>query len=571
MEKVLFPIAGSYNLNEKLDASIIVPLYNSAEVVRDQILNWVDEDLNYEIIYVDDRCPQHSKQVIFQTWNSLPNKKNFRVKLVCSLKNRGYGGANNLGAYFAQGEKLIFLNSDTLVLKNWMTPMLDVLEGDVGIVGNLQMKHGGQWHDTIDSAGSEWSWESMNFLHVGRHICLGKTIATPMTLNEAPAEILKLAEREMVTGCCFAIKKDLYKEIGGFNHNYRVGYWEDSEMCMSVRARGYKILFQPKSVIYHKLHHSESGGHKFHEFNRHYFFNKWVDSEVIDKFVKAKRIVKTNKVTNILVKRRAANGDVLISTGILPSIKKKYPDAKIYFCTDCPEVLKNNPYVNSVIPLSKTYSAQFQQVFNLDYAYERMPFVNIAQAYSEESNLEYDQPYLDCEAIDLPENYVVLHAGKTAWVGRDWEDGKHFKAICEYIRGLGLNVVWVGNKNDGPSVEGTTDFRGQTTIHQLATIMKNAKFFIGIDSFPFHVAQTFKTPGICYFGSIDPKTRIINENMQAVTVKNLSCLGCHHRKLAPATVTNTCETGTLACEKLDFFDILPLMKEKLCCQNVSQD
>jgi GT2 family glycosyltransferase/ADP-heptose:LPS heptosyltransferase len=563
MEKVLFPVSGSYNLNEELDASIIIPLYNSSEVVRDQILNWVDEDLKYEIIYVDDKCPQHSKKTIYQTWNSLPNKHKFRVKLICSLKNRGYGGANNLGAYFAQGKNLIFLNSDTLVLDDWLTPMLEVLQDPkVGIVGNLQIKHGGEWHGTIDSAGSEWHWGSMNFLHIGRHICHGKTIAAPMTLDEAPADILKLAEREMVTGCCFAIRKELYKEIGGFNHNYRIGYWEDSEMSLAVRAKGYKVMFQPNSVIYHKLHHSESGGHKFHEFNRHYFFNKWVDSEVIDKFVKAKRIIKTNKVSNILVKRRAANGDVLIATGILPSIKRKYPDAKIYFCTDCPQVLKNNPYIDAVIPLSKTYTSQFQQTFNLDYAYERVPFNNIAQAYSEESNLEYDCPFLYCEPVDnLPKNYVVLHAGKTAWVGRDWENGKHFQKICEYIMKLGFNIVWVGNENDGPKIDGTTDFRGNTTIHQLATIIKDAKFFIGIDSFPFHVAQTFKIPGICYFGSIDPQTRIINKNMHALVAKNLSCLGCHHRKLAPATVTNVCETGTLACEKsVPFEDIVPLIE-----------
>jgi ADP-heptose:LPS heptosyltransferase len=161
----------------------------------------------------------------------------------------------------------------------------------------------------------------------------------------------------------------------------------------------------------------------------------------------------------------------------------------------------------------------------------------------------------------LPKNYVVLHAGKTAWVGRDWENGKHFQKICEYIMKLGFNIVWVGNENDGPKIDGTTDFRGNTTIHQLATIIKDAKFFIGIDSFPFHVAQTFKIPGICYFGSIDPQTRIINKNMHALVAKNLSCLGCHHRKLAPATVTNVCETGTLACEKsVPFEDIVPLIE-----------
>lgn len=570
MEKVIYPIPGRYNPHAKIDVSVIVPLYNSKNAVKDQILRWVhDDDLKVEIIYVDDRCPQSSKTAVFQSWNKRRDKHKFLVKLICSHQNRGFGGANNLGAHFAKGKYLIFLNSDTIVTPNWIRPMIEVLEDEsVGMVGNLQLKEGGRWHGTIDSAGSLWSWEHMNFMHLGRHIYPnGKLLKRPIDLYKCPPALLKLEEREMVTGCCFAMRRETYEEVGGFNHNYRVGYWEDSELCLTLRARGYKIMFQPESIIYHKLHHADSGGHKFHDFNKQYFFNKWVDSGEIDKYVNSDRLVKATKVSKVLVRRRAANGDVLVATSILPSIREKYPDAEIYFSTACPKVLKGNPYVDHVVKHSDGIA--FQQIYDMNYAYERMPFVNMIDAYSHEANMDASHPFIDCEPVEgLPSNYVAIHAGRTAWVGRNWNDGDLFIPLSKRLEKEGFEVVWVGGEGDNGLVT-EFDYRGKTTFQQLATIMKGARLFVGIDSFPFQVAQAMKTPGVCFFGSILPETRIINDNMLSVTAEDLECLGCHHRKLAPATVTDECEAGTLDCEKMvSLQQFWKKIEEQLCNQNV---
>jgi hypothetical protein len=83
----------------------------------------------------------------------------------------------------------------------------------------------------------------------------------------------------------------------------------------------------------------------------------------------------------------------------------------------------------------------------------------------------------------------------------------------------------------------------------LADVMSKAKAFIGIDSLPMHVAQAFDVPGISFFGCVWPESRIYSDKMRGINAKNLSCLGCHHRKPAPSTVTKVCETGTLNCIK----------------------
>lgn len=550
---VIYPIHGVYPKESRADVSVIVPLHKSKAAVREQIMRWTqDDNLKVEIVYVDDKCPQKSGWAVHNYWNKRRDKSKFLVKIVMSPFNMGFARACNLGAHHATGRHLIFLNADTTVTPNWLSPLLEQLDRpEVGIVGNLQLKEGGDLHGTVDSCGSEWCWEQVNFMHIGRNIYEGELLERPFTLDNIPAELLQVSEREMVTGCCLGIKRDVFHNLGGFNANYRIGYWEDSELCLRTRELGYKIVYQPESVIFHKLHGSNVQRHVHQDENGLYFFQKWVETGRIDALVKSPRNLHPTKPTNILVKRRSAYGDVLVAAAVLPALKKRYPDAKLYFLSDpnCAAVLKNNPYIHQILMDKDLKGLTFQRLYNLDYAYEIRPNVNILQAYADECGV----PLQDCELFidtqpvnDLPEKYVAFHVAKTAWVGRNWTT-EGFQVIADRVKNAGYEVVCVGSKGEGV-LEGSLDLRQKLTVQQLATVMRNAKAFVGADSFPMHVAQAVKTPGVCFFGAILPEHRIISENMKGVNVSGLPCLGCHHRKFAPVTSNDSCATRTLACE-----------------------
>jgi GT2 family glycosyltransferase len=285
----IYPIEGKYTHNSRFDVSVIIPLYKSNVVIADQIQKWhFDDKYSIELVYVDDLCPSKSKSVVVAEWNKRSDKHDHSIKLVPSVKNKGFAGACNMGAMNSTGDYLIFLNADTVVTPNWITPMIDLFQDPkVGIVGNLQIKEGGKFDGTIDSAGSEWSWHFMNFMHIGRHFMHGSPLQVPMTPKEVPEDMMSVGEREMVTGCCFAIPRHLYNEVGGFDENYKIGYWEDADLNLKVRSMGYKVMFQPKSVIYHKLSHSNISVHQFHESNKVYFMNNWIISGKLEKLVKS--------------------------------------------------------------------------------------------------------------------------------------------------------------------------------------------------------------------------------------------------------------------------------------------
>jgi len=301
--------------NAQVDVSIIIPLHKSAQVVKDQIKSWdfSEDGLTKEIVYVDDQCPHGSKEAVISAWSERKHRLQGPIgQLIYIEKNCGFGAACNLGAACAKGKYLIFLNADTQVTAKWVRPMYNLFkpvptvsfdelqdvdpndissgttkptEQPVGLVGNMQLKLDG----TIDSAGSEWDWSFNSFRHIGRNHYKGSEIITPMHLSQAPSELLKVEQREMVTGCCFMLPKWLFLEVEGFDENFKIGYWEDADLCLKIQQLGYKIMYQPNSRIYHALGHSKAGGHSYISHNSEYFKRKWVASGQIDKYVKNKR------------------------------------------------------------------------------------------------------------------------------------------------------------------------------------------------------------------------------------------------------------------------------------------
>lgn len=58
-------------------------------------------------------------------------------------------------------------------------------------------------------------------------------------------------EVDYISGCSIMIRTALWREIGGFDERFAPAYCEDSDLAFAVRAHGYKVLYQPDSVVVH--------------------------------------------------------------------------------------------------------------------------------------------------------------------------------------------------------------------------------------------------------------------------------------------------------------------------------
>lgn len=277
------PIPNWFKTTGPIDVSIIVPLFKSTHVIQEQIKSWdfTNDGLSKEIIYVDDACPDKSYQIVLKTWTECG--KNEPVgRILLNDKNSGFSYTCNIGAKHASGKYVIFLNADCQTTVNWIKPMIDLLKKDpiIGLVGNLQLRKDG----TIDSAGSQWSWRQKSFPHIGRNIYKGKEGIAPMR-PDTNSDLLLPAERQMVTGACMAMEKEFFYELEGFDTKYRVGYWEDADLCMKVHRAERKVYYQPESRVIHKVGHANAWGHAYKEDNRNLFMNRWVKTGLLEEYI----------------------------------------------------------------------------------------------------------------------------------------------------------------------------------------------------------------------------------------------------------------------------------------------
>ena len=220
--------------------SIVIPLYRNLDYLRFQLAAFaVDPEIRAaEMILVLDSPEQRADLehllVGLHALYALP------LKLVVMPMNLGYAAANNAGAQFATGEALLLLNSDVLpAAPGWLGTMLTALGGDgVGAVGpklvfdDGSLQHAGLYFDR-DAKGAWYN----------RHYFKGypRDFAPANRAREVPG----------VTGAAFLVHRALYEAVNGLTEDFIIGDYEDSDLCLKIRAKGRTIRYEPAVELYH--------------------------------------------------------------------------------------------------------------------------------------------------------------------------------------------------------------------------------------------------------------------------------------------------------------------------------
>lgn len=209
-------------------ASVIIVSHNSRkdlEICLSSLIPTIQ--VQDELIVVDNASADGSAAFIAQNYPD--------VRLICNRKNLGFGWGCNLGASNAHGEYLVFLNPDTRVTPDWLDPLVDVLASDpeVGLVTpKILLLSNPQ---CVNTCGNE--------IHIsGLTLCRG--IGLPHTAFPLREDV------NAVSGAAFAIRKDLFISLGGFDEKFFM-YMEDTDLSMRARLAGYRIIYTPDSVVYH--------------------------------------------------------------------------------------------------------------------------------------------------------------------------------------------------------------------------------------------------------------------------------------------------------------------------------
>lgn len=205
--------------------SVIVPVYNRVDEVEELLesllyQNEVDPGL-YEVIVVEDGSTIPCGEVCeVYKWKGL------NVKYLAKA-NEGRSIARNHGIEHAQGEWLLFFDSDCVIPPDYLAllenePRLDALDCFGGP---------DDAHHSFSPVQKAINFAMTSFLTTGGIRGSKKSLEkfTPRTFN-------------------MGFRREVYDHVGGFREMYS----EDIDMSTRIRNAGYKIALLPHQKVYHK-------------------------------------------------------------------------------------------------------------------------------------------------------------------------------------------------------------------------------------------------------------------------------------------------------------------------------
>jgi len=224
-----------------IEVSVIIVTYNSSKDIGTLLPTLLAQTYkNFEIIIVDNNSNDNTKDIINRYKN---------VKLIALPKNVGYGRACNIGARFAKGRYLVFLNPDVKLTPTFLEILYRTIREapDVGMVCATSVFYNGDKIQSIGQTYEPFTGYAVDLLY-GTKI----TDMSALLLIQEKVTIFKYKYRLFsCNGVGFIIKKELFEKIGGFSPYYFL-YFEDVDLGSKLRRIGYRII-PSEALLFHKI------------------------------------------------------------------------------------------------------------------------------------------------------------------------------------------------------------------------------------------------------------------------------------------------------------------------------
>lgn len=255
-----YPLQARWQDVHSPEVSLIILNHNRADLTLaclDSIWEHT-EGYRYEVILVDNGST--ADQFVALT-AQIVHAKILRIDI-----NRYFGEGNNIGFEASSGRYIVFLNNDVTVTAGWLSPLIDHLANhpETGGTGPKMCYPDGR----LQEAGAE-------ILADGSSHQFGK--------GADPADPTYNVERAVmyISAAAFALRRETFETVLGFDLRYEPAYYEDSDLCMKIHQLGLQVVYCPHSTV---IHHENATSRQLHqqlgldsviELNRQRFLQRW--------------------------------------------------------------------------------------------------------------------------------------------------------------------------------------------------------------------------------------------------------------------------------------------------------
>ncbi|MCC7201175.1 MAG: glycosyltransferase family 2 protein [Nitrospirae bacterium] len=255
----LFPTSYrvKYRIRPGRKVAFIIPTRDRVDLLKrcvNSIIGRTDYR-DYEIVVVDNGSEERDAIEYLKSLTDVPSLdsrlRGNDVKVLSYARPFNFSAINNFAAKSTDAEVLLFLNNDTEVISGeWLSAMLEFAQrDDVGAVGAKLYYP----NDTIQHAGV--------FIGV-RGLAAHCHKDFPRSSSGYFGRLKIIQNVSAVTAACLMVRRKVFEEVGGFEERLSHAF-NDVDLCLKIREKGYHIVFTPYAELYH--HDSASGASKGHE------------------------------------------------------------------------------------------------------------------------------------------------------------------------------------------------------------------------------------------------------------------------------------------------------------------
>ena len=208
--------------------SIVIVNYNGGDLLQDCVGSIVKFTQSFEIILVDNASTDGSSQRLGELFP--------RVRIVRNDQNLGFAKANNIGLRQSRGRYVVLMNPDVFVTEDWLDRLASCMGKDprIAVATPKLLRRDG----ILDSTG-----------HVFRFIRL-----EARNRGEEEADHGQYDNLTELLSCDFAcsiIRREVITQIGLLDDSIFLDH-EDIDFCLRARIAGWRVVFCPYSIVYHR-------------------------------------------------------------------------------------------------------------------------------------------------------------------------------------------------------------------------------------------------------------------------------------------------------------------------------
>ena len=225
------------NIKDKKKVAIVILNWNGAALMErflPSVVRYSPEEMA-EVVVADNGSTDGSLALLAEKFPS--------VRVVRFDRNYGFAEGYNRALQQIDTPYAVLLNSDVEVTPGWLEAPLRRLDASPEVAAVQPKLLAERARDQFEYAGAAGGFMDK----YGYPFCRGRIfqeIETDRGQYDAEADIL------WATGACLFVRTEVYRAVGGLDAKF-FAHQEEIDMCWRMRARGYRLVCTPESVVYH--------------------------------------------------------------------------------------------------------------------------------------------------------------------------------------------------------------------------------------------------------------------------------------------------------------------------------